>query len=183
MENLMKLQKPASVQIDERVDARIVSKMDSTVIDTVQKIFVDNLNPNAFKKGSRKHKKKQGSGPGDKKHKSSQNQLFAQQTAGINPMANTIPSTPIIATTQILPSQFAQPMQRGNANKKKIFNTLQVLRINCLSFTLTSLEQEEVFMLVRLEELLEGEVDVEEGAEDLPEIKVRMMLIVWMLHQ
>ena len=44
----MKLQKPASVQIDERVDARIVSKMDS---DTVQNILVDNLNPNAFKKG------------------------------------------------------------------------------------------------------------------------------------
>ena len=38
IEKLMKLQKPASVQIDERVDARIVSKMDSTVIDTVQNI-------------------------------------------------------------------------------------------------------------------------------------------------
>ena len=35
MEKLKKLQKPTSVQIDERVDARIVSKMDSTVTDTV----------------------------------------------------------------------------------------------------------------------------------------------------
>ena len=55
----MKLQKPASVQIDERLDARNVSKMDRTVTNTVQNILVDNLNPNAFKKnGSRKHKKK-----------------------------------------------------------------------------------------------------------------------------
>ena len=30
MEKLMKAQRPASVQIDERVDARIASKMDST---------------------------------------------------------------------------------------------------------------------------------------------------------
>ena len=66
---------------------------------------MDNLNPNAFKKKeSRKHKKKQGSGPGDKKHKSGQNQLFVQQTAGINPMAYTIPSTPTIAKINILSS-------------------------------------------------------------------------------
>ena len=119
IEKLMKLQKPASVQIDERVDARIVSKMDSTVIDTVQNILVDNLNPNAFKKGSRKHKKKQGAGPGDKKHKSGQNQLSAQQTSGVNPMANAIPSAPIIATNQILPSQFTLPTQRGQANEEQ----------------------------------------------------------------
>ena len=36
----MKLKKQASVQIDERVDARIVSKMDNTVTDTVQNILV-----------------------------------------------------------------------------------------------------------------------------------------------
>ena len=84
--------------------------MDTTVTDTVQKILVDNLNPNAFKKnGSRKHKKKQNSGPGDKKHKSGQNQLISQQTAGSNPMAKPIPLTPIIATANILPSQFVQP--------------------------------------------------------------------------
>ena len=80
IEKLMKLQKPSSVQIDERVHARIVSKMDSTVIDTVQNILVDNLNPNAFKKGSRKHKKRQRAGPGDKKHKSGQNHLSSQQS-------------------------------------------------------------------------------------------------------
>ena len=66
-QRLKKLQKPASVQIDERVDARIVDEMDSTVIDTIQNILVDNLNSSAFKdNGSRKHKKRQGSGLGDK---------------------------------------------------------------------------------------------------------------------
>ena len=68
------MQKPAGVQIDERVDARIESKMDSTITDTVLHILVDNLNPMAFKKnGSRKHKKKQESGSGEKKHKYGQN--------------------------------------------------------------------------------------------------------------
>ena len=56
MEKLRKAQHPASVQIDERVDERIVGKMDSTVIDTVQNILADNLKSNAFKDGSRKQK-------------------------------------------------------------------------------------------------------------------------------
>ena len=79
-ERLIKLQKSAKVQIDERVDERLADKMDSTVVATVQNILVDNLNPNAFKEtGARKHKKKHGSKPGDKKHKSGQNSLSNQQ--------------------------------------------------------------------------------------------------------
>ena len=44
------------------------------------------------------------------------------------------------------------------------------------------LELEEVFIPVQQEERSEEDLDGEEGAEDLPETKVRMMLIVWMLH-
>jgi len=62
-ERLKKLQKSTSAQIDERVDMRMADKMDSTVVDTVQNILVDNLNSKAFKdNGARKHKKKHGSG-------------------------------------------------------------------------------------------------------------------------
>ena len=61
-ERLKKLQKSASSQIDERVDARMADKMDSTVVDTVHNILVDNLKPIAFQdNGARKHKKKHGS--------------------------------------------------------------------------------------------------------------------------
>ena len=45
-----------------------------------------------------------------------------------------------------------------------------------------NLERAQVFILVQLEELSEVGLDEEEGAEDIPETKVRMMLIVWMLH-
>ena len=73
MVKLLQMQKPTGLQIDEKVDARFDSKMDSTVPVTVQNISVDNLNPLAFKKnGSRKHKKKQGFKPRNKKHKSVQ---------------------------------------------------------------------------------------------------------------
>ena len=69
-ERLIKLQKSAKVQIDERVNERLADKMDSTVVATVQNMLVDNLNPNAFKEtGPRKHKKKHGSKLDDKKHK------------------------------------------------------------------------------------------------------------------
>ena len=119
MEKLRKAQRLASVQIDERVDESIVGKMDSTVIDTVQNILADNLKSNAFKDGSRKHKKKQESGCGDKKHKSGQNQLFTQQTAGNIPKAIITPSIPAIVTNQILPAQFTQPTQRGQANEEQ----------------------------------------------------------------
>ena len=59
---------------------------------------------------------------------------------------------------------------------------LQFLWINYHSLTLTSLELEEVYILVRLEECSEGDLDMEKGAEDLAETKARMMLTVWMLH-
>ena len=138
----------------------------------------------AFKKNkSRKHKKKQGSGPGDKKHKSGQNQQISQQTAGNKPTALSIPSTPIIASANILPSQFVQPAQRGNTNEEQNIKCVAVpAGINYHTSALTILELEEGYILVLLEELSEGDLDVEEGAEDLPETKVRMMLIVWMLH-
>ena len=47
MVNLLQMQKPTGLQIDEKVDARFDSKMDSTVPVTVQNILVDNLNPTA----------------------------------------------------------------------------------------------------------------------------------------
>ena len=73
------MQKPAGIQIDERVDARFNSKIDSTIPVTVRNILVDNFNPTSFKKnGSRKHKKKHGSKAGNKKHNSGQLQQVVQ---------------------------------------------------------------------------------------------------------
>ena len=116
---------------------------------------------------------------GDKKHKSGQNQLISQQTAGSNAIliANSIPPTPIIAAANILPTQFARPIQHGNANEEQNIRYVAV-PVDQLFLALTSLEQKEAYILVRLEEHSEEERDVVEGAEDLPETKVRMMLIV-----
>ena len=72
MERLKKMQKPAGVQIEERVDARIEGKMDSTVVATVRNILADNLHPMAFKNPGSKNKKKHKSRSGNKKHKSGQ---------------------------------------------------------------------------------------------------------------
>ena len=120
MEKLKKMQKPAGVQIDERVDVRIKSKMDSTATDTIQHIFIDNLNPMAFKKnGSRKHKKKQGSLPGDKKHKFGHTQQISQQIVGSKPAAFPIPSMQLITNANILQSQFVQPTQCGLTNEEQ----------------------------------------------------------------
>ena len=94
--------------------------MDSTVIATVQNILVDNLNPNAFKEtGPRKHKKKHGSKPGDKKHKSGQNSLSNQQISGTKSPAITVASTPLATINTILPSQFVQPVHHGNTNAEQ----------------------------------------------------------------
>ena len=93
----------------------MADKIDSTVVDTVQNILVDNLNPNAFKdNGARKHKKKQGSGLGDKKHKSGQNSLINQQTSG-----NKLTAISVTTINTILPSQFVQPSQHGNTNTEQ----------------------------------------------------------------
>ena len=54
--------------------------------------------------------------------------------------------------------------------------------IKHLSSALMNLERAEVFTLVRIEVPLEVDLDEEEGAEDSTDPKVRMMLIVWMLH-
>ena len=118
---MKKLKKSASVQIDERVDARIADKMDSTVVDTVQHILVDNLKNTAFKdSGPRKHKKKHGSGRGDKKHKSGQSNVSFQQTSGYNPPSITVTSKPLTTTNTILPSQFVQPIHGLTNNEQNI---------------------------------------------------------------
>ena len=120
-ECLLKLQKSAMTQIDERVDARIADKMESTVVDTVQNILVDNLNSKAFKdNGARKHKKKHGSGLGDKKHKSGQNSINNQQTLGNKPTAISVTSTPLTTVNTSLPSQFVQTTQGHTNNQQNI---------------------------------------------------------------
>ena len=61
------MQKPTGVKIDERLGKRLDNKIDSTVPATVRNILVANLVSTAFKKnGSREHKMKQGSKPGNK---------------------------------------------------------------------------------------------------------------------
>ena len=115
------MQKSASTQINERVDMRMADKMDSTVIDTVQHILVDNLKNTAFKdNGPRKHKKKHGSGLGDKKHKSGQSNISIQQTSGNKPTAISVTSTPLTTVNTILPSQFVQPTQGHTNNEQNI---------------------------------------------------------------
>ena len=64
----------------------------------------------------------------------------------------------------------------------KIFNLWQYLLTKYLSSALINLERAEVFTLVRIEVPLEVDLDEEEEAEDSTDPKVRMMLIVWMLH-
>ena len=117
MERLKKMQKPAGVQIDERVDARIEGKMDSTVIATVQNILADNLHPMAFKNPGSKNKKKHKSRSGNKKHKSGQSNPIIVQTAGMSNNTAPIQPTPINTTATILPTQFVQPTSSGNTNE------------------------------------------------------------------
>ena len=109
MEKLKKMQKPAGVQIDERVHARIDGKMDSTVVATVRNILADNLHPMAFKNPGSKNKKKHKSRSGNKKHKSGQANPVILQTTGIPNIAAPIPPASINTTATILPTQIEQP--------------------------------------------------------------------------
>ena len=181
MEKLKKMQKPAGIQIDERIDARIEGKMNSTVADTVWNILADNLNPMAFKNKGSKNKKKHKSRSGNKKHKSGHNNQVILQTVGNNATAPIMPA-PIIITANTLPTQSVQPTQSGTTNDGHNIQyvTVPVDQLPFLSFN-TNLRLVEVFTEVRLVAHLEEEVDVEGAAEDLPEIKVSFMLIVWML--
>ena len=64
----------------------------------------------------------------------------------------------------------------------KTFNLWQFPLIIHLSSALMNLERAEVCILVGKEVLSEVDLDKEEEAEISTDLKVRMMLIVWMLH-
>ena len=180
---MIKLQKSAKVQIDERVDERLADKMDSTVVATVQNILVDNLNPNAFKEsGPRKHKKKHGSKSGDKKHKSGQNSLSNQQIIGTNTPAITIPSAPLATMNTILPSQFVQPVQQGITNTEQNIQFVAVPLDQVPNLNFNDFRAGESIHTYPGRGSFRGGSRREEGTEDSSGIKVRVMLIVWMLQ-
>ena len=110
-ERLLKLQKPAGQQVDERVDERVDFRMTSAVPETVQSILKDTLHPEAFKKTDEgKHKKKHGSkSNSNKKHKSGNKQNNQQLLPAQVPIA--IPAQVPIT----MPTLFPQPPS-ANAN-------------------------------------------------------------------
>ena len=86
-----------------------------------------------------------------------------------------------MTTANIMPTQFVPPTPSGNANEghNLQYVTAPADQLPYLSFN--KFRAGGSVHRVRLVVLSEEEVDTSGVAEDIPEVKVRMMLIVWML--
>ena len=185
-ERLLKLQKPAGQQVDERVDERVDFRMTSAVPETVQSILKDTLHPEAFKKTDEgKQKKKHGSKSiSNKKHKHGSKQpntqqILPSQVAVAMPSMLTQPQMASVNT--ILPTPMVSILFHPDFQIKGLTYNMLLFRLEkChLSPFRTSTEEEETSTGGLVVVLLDLEEDA--AGETLLDHKVRMMLIVWML--
>ena len=178
------MQKPAGQQEDERVDERVDNRMTSAVPANMHALK-DNLNPEAFKKtvsGKHTQKKKGSRSNSNKKHKSGQKQNVTQQLlpSSIPFMVPSLLSQLHTANANSIVPASVVPIPIGFTNQGQTFQFGGIPAEHMPPFTYSEFVtgggfQRALVVIARKEE--GGDV----ARETLPDHKVRMMLIVWML--